>query len=92
MAIVAQVAADEPETAAKIPQPRMLMCIRRPGRRVSQGARPVNMSSASRVRNRISAIQMNRGRAVSAQLPLEPQIAVAMILPAGAAVNSVMPA
>src|SRR5512134_2289911 len=63
--IVAQVAADEPDTAAKIAQPMMLVCSRRPGTRSSHGARPRNMSSDSRVRNRISPIQQNSGSAVS---------------------------
>src|SRR3546814_17491148 len=63
--IVAVVAADEPETAAKIPQPITLTCISRPGIRVIHGESPLNMSSARRVRNRIPPIQMNSGRAVS---------------------------
>src|SRR6478736_4311564 len=63
--MVAQVAAELPDTAAKIVQPMMLVCSRRPGSRSSQGARPLNMSSDSRVRNRISPIQQNSGSAVS---------------------------
>ena len=47
---VAQVAAEEPETAAKMVQPSTLKCSSRPGRRVSKGARPSNMSSESLVR------------------------------------------
>ncbi len=66
--MVAQVAAEEPETAANSPQPTTLVCSRRPGMRCIQGDRPVNMSSARRERNRISPIQMNIGRAVSSQL------------------------
>ncbi|CFO93511.1 Uncharacterised protein [Bordetella pertussis] len=48
--MVAAVAADEPLTAAKIPQPSTLTCTRRPGRRRTQGPSPLNMSSARRVR------------------------------------------
>src|SRR5690606_40659500 len=75
---VAQVAALDPDTAAKIVQPRMLVCSRRPGKRFIQGARPLNMSSESRVRNRISPIQRNSGRAVSVQDDAAPQIVTAM--------------
>ena len=60
---------DEPETAAKIVQPMMLVCSRRPGsalqpRREAAGTCPRD----SRVRNRISPIQTNSGSAVSVQL------------------------
>src|SRR5690606_10317576 len=88
--MVAQVAADEPETAAKIVQPMMLVCSRRPGMRVIQGARPRNMSSDSLVRKRISPIQMNIGRAVSVQLEDAPQMVVTMASPTGREVNSAM--
>ncbi len=90
--MVAHVAAVDPETAAKMPHPTMFTCMRRPGSRVSQGARPRNMSSERRVRNRISAIQMKRGSAVRAQLPLAPQTVVAITVPAGAEVNRTIPA
>lgn len=80
---VAQVAADEPETAAKIAQPITLVCSSRPGSRFSQGARPLNRSSDRRVRNRISPIHRNRGRAVRVQLDAAPQIVTAMASPAG---------
>src|SRR4030067_3367939 len=86
--MVAAVAADEAEIAAKMPQPITLQCISLPGNAVSQGARPRNMSSETRLRNRISPIQMNSGSAVSAQLALDPHTVVAMSLPAGAEVNS----
>jgi len=59
--MVAQVTADEPQTAPNSPQPSTLTCSSRPGRRLSQGARPLNICSARRVRNRISPIQMNMG-------------------------------
>src|SRR3546814_5899342 len=45
-------------------QPATFTCSRRPGSPSSQGARPLKRSSESRVRNRISPIQMNSGRAV----------------------------
>ena len=73
------------------PQPTMLAWRSRPGRRVSHGARPLNMSSDSRVRNRISPIQMNSGSEVSAQLLLELNTVVAITLPIGAEENSIMP-
>ena len=41
------------------------------------------MSSDSRVRNRISPIQMKSGSAVSVQLDSEPQIVTAIASPAG---------
>lgn len=80
---VAQVAADEPETAAKMAQPMTLVCSSRPGSRFSHGARPLNRSSDRRVRNRISPIHRNSGRAVSVQLDEAPQIVTAMASPAG---------
>ena len=90
--MVAHVAEVDPETAAKMPQPTTLTCMRRPGSRVSQGARPWNMSSDRRVRKRISAIQMKSGSAVSAQLPLAPHTVVAITVPAGAEVKRTIPA
>ena len=47
------------------------------------GARPLNMSSLSRVRKRISPIQMNSGRAVSVQLDDAVQMVVTIASPAG---------
>ena len=76
--MVAAVAAEEPETAANMAQPKMFTCRSRPGRRVSHGERPRNMSSERRVRKRISPIQMNMGRAARAQELEEPQMVVAM--------------
>src|SRR4051812_23489184 len=89
--MVAQVAADDPETAAKMVQPITLVCSRRPGSRPTQGASPRNMLSLSLVRNRISPIQMNRGRAVRVQLEAEPQTVTAIASPAGREENSCMP-
>ena len=91
MPMVAQVAALEPETAAKMVQPATLTCSSRPGRACIQGARPRNMSWLSRVRNRISPIHTNKGRAVSVQLEAEPQIVTAIASPAGRELNSCMP-
>src|SRR5437763_3998611 len=89
--IVAQVAALEPETAAKIAQPTTLVWRSRPGRRCIHGARPRNMSWLRRVRNRISPIQMKSGSAVSVQLDAEPQIVTAIASPAGRELKSCMP-
>src|SRR3989344_2705233 len=89
--MVAQVAALDPDTAAKIVQPTTLVCSRRPGSACTQGARPLNMSCDSRVRNRISPIQMNRGRAVKVQLEALPQIVTAIASPAGRDENNCMP-
>src|SRR5437879_8451174 len=88
--IVAAVAAEEPEIAAKMPQPKTLQCISLPGNGAIHGARPRNMSSEILVRNRISPIQMKSGSAVSAQLVLAPQIVVAIRLPAGESVKRVI--
>jgi hypothetical protein len=71
--MVAQVAADDPDTVPKMAQPRMLTCISRPGSQPSQGDRPSNISSESRVRYRISPIQTNSGSAARVHEALEPQ-------------------
>src|SRR5215510_893022 len=55
----------------------------RPGIQLSQGANPRNISSDSRVRNRISPIQMKSGRAASDHDALLPHTVVASTLPAG---------
>src|SRR5438552_10782491 len=89
--MVAQVAAEEPDTEPKIPQPRMVVCIRRPGTLFSQGERPSNISSDSLVRNRISPIQMNIGSAASVQEALDPQKAVNRFFPGGVPVKRAMP-
>src|SRR5690606_25000692 len=88
---VAQVAAEEPETEAKMVQPITLVCKRRPGRALTQGARPRNMLSDRFVRYRISPIQTNSGRAVSVQLLAEPQMVMAMASPAARAVKNSRP-
>ena len=70
---VAQVAAEEPETEPKMPQARMFTCSSPPGMRRTQGERPLNSSSDSLVRNRISPIQTNIGRAARVQEPVASQ-------------------
>ena len=77
------VAADEPETEPNTPQATTLTCISRPGSQLSQGEKPRNISSESRVRNRISPIQMNSGSAASDHEALLPHTTVASTLPAG---------
>src|SRR2546422_57986 len=86
--MVAQVAADEPDTAAKIPQPTTLTCISRPGSHCSHGDRPRNICSDSFVRNRISPIQMNSGNAANVHDALALQVVVASTLPIGTLVVS----
>ncbi len=81
--MVAHVAADEPDTAAKIAQPTTFTCSSRPGSRCTHGARPSNMSSDKRVRNRISPIQMNIGSAVRSQEFEAAHTDVANTCPAG---------
>src|SRR3954462_15656969 len=83
LATVAQVAADDPETEPNTPQASTLTCISRPGSQFSHGANPRNISSDSRVRNRISPIQMNSGKAASDHDALLPHTVVASTLPAG---------
>src|SRR5918999_2549330 len=73
LAMVAQVAEDEPETAAKMPQPKMLTCMSRPGSQPSHGASPSNISSDRRVRKRISPIHTKSGSAAMVHEAFEPQ-------------------
>ena len=47
LAIVAQVAAEDPDTEPKIPQPKIVVCINRPGTFESQGDKPSNICSDS---------------------------------------------
>ncbi len=91
LAIVAHVAADEPDTDPKMPQPRMLTCIKRPGIRCSQGASPSNICSDKRVRNRISPIQINSGSAASSHEALVPQNAVNRLRPGDVSVKPASP-
>src|SRR5207247_11163638 len=71
--MVAQVAAEDPDTVPKIAQPRMFTCIKRPGSQPSHGESPSNISSESLVRYRISPIQTNIGSAASVHDALDPQ-------------------
>ena len=92
--MVAHVAADEPDTEPKMPQPKMVVCISRPGTRPSQGASPSNICSDRRVRNRISPIQMNSGSAASSQEADDPHIDTNRFSPQRAgciSVNTAMP-
>ena len=59
---VAVVAAEEPETAAKIVQPITFTCSNPPGRRCTQGAMPLNSDSDSLLKNKMSPINTNKGR------------------------------
>src|SRR5690606_12815144 len=89
--MVTQVAAEEPDTAAKMAQPTTLVCSRRPGIRSSHGASPLNKSWERRERKSISPIHRNNGRAVSVQLEDAPHMVMAMASPAGRLENSSMP-
>src|SRR5580765_5974190 len=60
----------------------MFVCRSRPGSRFIHGARPLNMSSDKRVRNRISPIHTKSGSAVSVQDDVVPQIVSAIASPA----------
>src|SRR3712207_2044419 len=71
----------DPVIAAMTAQPTTLTCSSLPGIQLTHGARPLNMSSDRRDRNRISPIQMKSGNAVSAQSQLESQTACAIIEP-----------
>src|SRR3974390_3832751 len=88
--MVAQVAADEQERAAKMPQPITFTCTSRPGSHCSQGERPRNISSDKRVRKRISPIQMNSGSAASVHDALALHTVVASTAPIGTLVGSHM--
>ena len=59
------VAAEEPEIAANIEQPRMLTCSSRPGSNPAHGANPVNSERDSWVRNSSSPMTMKSGSAKS---------------------------
>ena len=90
--MVAQVAADEPDTAANTPQPTTFTCSRRPGSQLSQGASPRNICSERRVRKRISPIQMKSGSAASDQEAELDQTVVASTGPMGTDVTIKMAA
>ena len=88
---VVSVAAEEPETAANIVQPAILVCSKPPGIQRIHGASPRNISSDRRVRYKISPIQINMGSAVSVQLLELVQMVVIIASPAGREVKSSMP-
>src|SRR4029453_1657093 len=69
----------------------MLGSSSRPGNFSSQGARPRNMSSERRVRNRISPIHMKSGSAVNVHDEAVPQIVTAIASPAGRDEKSSIP-
>jgi len=87
---VEHVAADDPETAAKIALPNTFTCSNRPGTRLNHGDNPANMFSAKRVRNKISPIQRKRGKAVSVQLDVDPQMVKTMLSPTGRGLTKIM--
>ena len=89
---VGTVAAEEPDTAAKIPHPITLTWISRPGSQLSHGDSPRNMFSDNRVRNRISPIQINKGSAASDHDAPLLQVVVASTGPIGAVLTSSMAA
>jgi hypothetical protein len=69
----------------------MVVCMSRPGTRLSQGRKPSNISSLSLVRNRISPIQMKSGSAASSQLALLSQKAENRFLPGSVLVKKAWP-
>ena len=89
--MVAQVAAEEPDTAAKMVLPNILVCSNRPGRALTHGASPLNILSDNLVRKRISPIHTKSGSAVSVQLLAAPQMVSTMASPAGRDENTSMP-
>src|SRR5690625_4514282 len=91
LATVAQVAADEPLTAANTPEAKIPTCPNPPGIDRIHGARPVNKSFDIRERNKISPIQINNGRAAKDQSVEAPQIFVPSTSNTGALENSTTP-
>jgi hypothetical protein len=89
--MVAQVAADDPDTDPNTPQPKMVVCIKRPGTFSNHGAKPSNICSDKRVRNRISPIHMKSGKAANSQLALLSQKAENKFLPGKVLVKNACP-
>ena len=89
--MVAHVAAEEPETEPKIPQPKIVVCISRPGIRLSQGLKPSNISSLNLERNKISPIQIKSGNAANSQLELLSQNDEKRLLPGDVEVKKAWP-
>ncbi len=90
--MVAAVAAEEPDTAAKIAHPNTFTCNNLPGNFTSQGASPLNISSDMRLRSKISPIQINMGNAAKAQECEAPHMMVAITCPIGADEKIAIPA
>jgi len=78
------VAAEEPETAAKIAQPKTFTWSNFPGSHPTHGATPLNKFSESLVRKSISPIHMNNGSAANVQEDELAHNAFAIALTAGA--------
>ena len=74
---VAVVAAEEPEIAANIVQPSTLTWRSLPGSRVVHGASPVKREAERREWNRISAIRMKSGSAMSSGVVVTFQVSCA---------------
>ena len=91
MPTIFKVAAEDPETAAKIVHPAIFVWSKPPGKNRIQGERPLNISSDNLVRNSISPIQIKRGKAVRVQLLAPVQIVVIIASPAGRVVKSSIP-
>ena len=72
-------------------QPTILVCNNRPGKLFIHGAKPLNKSSDSRVRYKISPIQIKSGNAVRDQLDAVLQMVVIIASPAGLLVNNSKP-
>src|SRR3546814_20637535 len=75
---VANVAADEPEMAAKSVQPAKLTCRRPPGSRPSHGDRPRNRSWLRQVRNRIAHNQSNKHCDDSCRVQIDVQLVITL--------------
>ena len=84
-------AAEDPETAAKIVHPAIFVCNNPPGKKRNHGASPRKRSCDKRVLNNISPIQINKGSAVNVQLLAPVQMVVIIASPAGRDVNNSMP-
>ena len=84
-------AAEDPETAAKMVHPAMFVCNNPPGKKRNHGARPRKRSCDNRVLNNISPIQINKGSAVNVQLLAPVQMVVIIASPAGRDVNNSIP-
>ena len=90
--MVAQVAAEEPDTEPKMPQPITLTCISLPGNHSNHGARPLKICPDNRVLNKISPIQMNMGSADKVQLSADVHMEVTKLKAGGDEVKKYIPA